>query len=160
MAYLDLLELFPQFSVNVALLLALALLYSLLGLPLLRRAGHVGAVIAGLLFGGSAILATQWPIQLTGGYALEGHNLIILAAGAFGGPWAGGVAALTVIANSIFVGDTLLTAGNPGEDADARLFQRLGLKPMPLATDAAADADATEGAVARPHTEPCHGRGA
>ena len=32
-------------------------------------------------------------------------------------------------ANSIFCGDTLLTAENPGEDADARLFGRLGLLP-------------------------------
>ena len=30
-------------------------------------------------------------------------------------------------ANSIFVGDTLLTADNPEEDRDARLFARLGL---------------------------------
>lgn len=35
-------------------------------------------------------------------------------------------------ANSIFVGDTLLTADNPGEDHDAALFRRLGLKPMVL----------------------------
>ncbi|TIO74101.1 biotin synthase BioB [Mesorhizobium sp.] len=33
-------------------------------------------------------------------------------------------------ANSIFVGDTLLTAENPGEDKDSALFRRLGLKPM------------------------------
>ncbi|WP_245295019.1 biotin synthase BioB [Pararhizobium antarcticum] len=33
-------------------------------------------------------------------------------------------------ANSIFVGETLLTAGNPGEDKDAALFRRLGLTPM------------------------------
>lgn len=33
-------------------------------------------------------------------------------------------------ANSIFAGDTLLTASNPGEDADARLFARLGLQAM------------------------------
>jgi len=33
-------------------------------------------------------------------------------------------------ANSIFVGDTLLTADNPGLDADARLFERLGLRPL------------------------------
>jgi biotin synthase len=32
-------------------------------------------------------------------------------------------------ANSIFVGDTLLTAGNPGEDHDAVLFRRLGIEP-------------------------------
>ncbi|MEJ5900019.1 biotin synthase BioB [Ochrobactrum teleogrylli] len=35
-------------------------------------------------------------------------------------------------ANSIFVGDTLLTADNPGEDRDSALFRRLGLKPMTL----------------------------
>ncbi len=33
-------------------------------------------------------------------------------------------------ANSIFVGETLLTAGNPEEDKDALLFQRLGIHPM------------------------------
>ena len=35
-------------------------------------------------------------------------------------------------ANSIFVGDKLLTAGNPDDDADTALFARLGLSPMPL----------------------------
>ncbi|MCY1477143.1 Biotin synthase [compost metagenome] len=35
-------------------------------------------------------------------------------------------------ANSIFVGDTLLTADNPGEDHDVALFRRLGLKPQAL----------------------------
>jgi biotin synthase len=33
-------------------------------------------------------------------------------------------------ANSMFVGDTLLTADNPGEDHDARLFRRLGIQAM------------------------------
>jgi biotin synthase len=33
-------------------------------------------------------------------------------------------------ANSIFVGDTLLTAGNPEDAADRRLFDRLGLQPL------------------------------
>ncbi|AZO32285.1 biotin synthase BioB [Mesorhizobium sp. M1B.F.Ca.ET.045.04.1.1] len=33
-------------------------------------------------------------------------------------------------ANSIFVGDTLLTAENPGEDKDSALFRRLGIKPF------------------------------
>ena len=43
-------------------------------------------------------------------------------------------------ANSIFVGDTLLTADNPGEDHDAALFRRLGLKPMaPAARQDAAE---------------------
>lgn len=38
-------------------------------------------------------------------------------------------------ANSIFVGETLLTADNPGEDHDAALFRRLGLKPKELELD-------------------------
>ncbi|MBW8785757.1 MAG: biotin synthase BioB [Novosphingobium sp.] len=33
-------------------------------------------------------------------------------------------------ANSIFTGDRLLTAANAGDDADAALFAKLGLKPM------------------------------
>ena len=32
-------------------------------------------------------------------------------------------------ANSIFVGDTLLTAENPGDDKDSALFRRLGIEP-------------------------------
>ncbi|WP_028712943.1 biotin synthase BioB [Paracoccus sp. J55] len=40
-------------------------------------------------------------------------------------------------ANSIFVGDTLLTAGNPGEDKDAVLFAKLGLRAEVL--DAASE---------------------
>ncbi|WP_120501442.1 biotin synthase BioB [Roseovarius sp. EL26] len=35
-------------------------------------------------------------------------------------------------ANSIFVGDTLLTADNPEEDTDARLFAKLGMQPETL----------------------------
>ncbi len=41
-------------------------------------------------------------------------------------------------ANSIFVGEKLLTAANPAQDADALLFAKLGLVPMALAgTDSA-----------------------
>jgi biotin synthase len=34
-------------------------------------------------------------------------------------------------ANSIFVGDKLLTAKNPEEDKDQKLFAKLGIEPMP-----------------------------
>lgn len=49
-------------------------------------------------------------------------------------------------ANSIFCGDTLLTADNPGEDKDQVLFQKLGIEPLALdgetdETDAAQDTD-------------------
>ena len=36
-------------------------------------------------------------------------------------------------ANSIFYGEKLLTTGNPDVERDRRLFDRLGLKPEPLA---------------------------
>ncbi len=47
-------------------------------------------------------------------------------------------------ANSIFVGDTLLTADNPGEDSDAVLFDKLGLRPLELATDSSEQDDVQE----------------
>ena len=39
-------------------------------------------------------------------------------------------------ANSIFCGDTLLTADNPGEDKDQVLFSKLGIEPMALEGEA------------------------
>ena len=51
-------------------------------------------------------------------------------------------------ANSIFVGDTLLTADNPGEDADDALFAKLGLVAMDLEVQAHAHPD---------HTDHAHG---
>lgn len=39
-------------------------------------------------------------------------------------------------ANSIFVGEKLLTAANPGQDKDSALFTKLGLMPMPGAVEA------------------------
>ena len=38
-------------------------------------------------------------------------------------------------ANSIFYGEKLLTAANPGEDSDDALFAELGLRPMALAQE-------------------------
>jgi biotin synthase-like enzyme len=39
-------------------------------------------------------------------------------------------------ANSVFVGETLLTADNPGEDKDAELFARLGIEGFAGGEDA------------------------
>ena len=44
-------------------------------------------------------------------------------------------------ANSIFVGETLLTAGNPDEDKDMRLLARLGMQPMVAHEHVPGDAD-------------------
>ncbi len=46
-------------------------------------------------------------------------------------------------ANSIFVGETLLTADNPGEVKDAALFKRLGIQPE--VCEAAANGEAASG---------------
>jgi biotin synthase len=47
-------------------------------------------------------------------------------------------------ANSIFCGDTLLTAGNPGEDSDAVLFGKLGLRPLELESGSCEQDDVQE----------------
>jgi biotin synthase len=41
-------------------------------------------------------------------------------------------------ANSIFYGEKLLTTGNPDTEKDRALFERLGLRPMHVASQAAA----------------------
>ncbi|PWR18896.1 biotin synthase BioB [Zavarzinia compransoris] len=47
-------------------------------------------------------------------------------------------------ANSIFIGEKLLTTDNPEKAKDQHLFDRLGVRPMPLACEAAAPAQAAE----------------
>ena len=47
-------------------------------------------------------------------------------------------------ANSIFVGDTLLTTDNPGEDSDAVLFDKLGLRPLELEAGSSGQDDVQE----------------
>jgi biotin synthase len=46
-------------------------------------------------------------------------------------------------ANSMFVGDTLLTAGNPENDKDMDLFRRLGLEPMESETQSETEQEAS-----------------
>lgn len=53
-------------------------------------------------------------------------------------------------ANSIFTGDTLLTAPNAGDDKDGAMFARLGIKPMAITqTQADLDAERTPRGCAR-----------
>jgi len=42
-------------------------------------------------------------------------------------------------ANSIFYGDTLLTTGNPAQHTDRALFDKLGVRPMPMDAPTAAE---------------------
>jgi PAS domain S-box-containing protein len=88
---------------NLAVLLALVLLYSLFGVALLRHAGRVGAVAAGAIFALIAVLAESAPVALFPGLPVDSQLPILLAAGAFGGPLTVGVAAALVGAHDIFV---------------------------------------------------------
>ena len=50
----------------------------------------------------------------------------------------------TAGANSIFYGEKLLTTGNPDTEHDQRLFERLGLRPMHVASsEVASDCSTT-----------------
>lgn len=51
-------------------------------------------------------------------------------------------------ANSVFHGERLLTTPNPQAQADARLFERLGLVPMPGTESAALALDETAASTA------------
>jgi biotin synthase len=58
------------------------------------------------------------------------HSIVRLSAGRESMSVATQALCFMAGANSIFTGDRLLTTGNAGDDADAALFETLGLKPM------------------------------
>ena len=93
-----------ELSENLALLLALSLVYSMLALPVMRRAGHLAAALMGAAFGAIAITSMHLPVSFGPAVLVDGRALIVLGAGAFGGPLAGGVAAVLVAATAFFFG--------------------------------------------------------
>ena len=50
-------------------------------------------------------------------------------------------------ANSIFYGEKLLTTGNPDTERDMALFERLGLRPMPVQAEAVQDTGTVHAAI-------------
>jgi len=60
-------------------------------------------------------------------------------------------------ANSIFCGDTLLTADNPGEDKDMALFAKLGIEPMALEASGEADCEHHADTTAAGPASSCQG---
>ena len=115
---LDLLRVLAQMdphpeSVPVNALVAVA------GTPLAGRPA-VDAIEMARLIATARIVLPQSFVRLSAGRAEmsdEAQALCVLAG-----------------ANSIFTGDELLTTPNPGTEADARLFAKLGLKALPLAS--------------------------
>jgi len=57
-------------------------------------------------------------------------SMVRLSAGRLGMDAAAQALCFLAGANSIFFGDTLLTTGNPAQETDRALFDRLGLRPM------------------------------
>src|SRR5262245_42858992 len=88
---------------NLAVLLALVLLYSLFGVALLRHAGRLGAIAAGAIFAVIAVLGQSVPVALFPGQPVNSQLPILLAAGAFGGPLTVAVAAVLVGIHGIFI---------------------------------------------------------
>jgi PAS domain S-box-containing protein len=99
---------------NLAVLLALVLLYSLFGVALLRHAGRIGAAAAGAIFAVIAILSQSVPVAIFPGQPVDSQLPILLAAGAFGGPLTVAVASVLVGLHGILLsGKMALVAGGP-----------------------------------------------
>jgi PAS domain S-box-containing protein len=94
------LALLIELSENLALLLALSLVYSMLAVPVVRRSGHLAAGLMGLAFGAIAITSMYMPVSFGPAVLVDGRAIIVLGAGAFGGPLAGAVAAALAITGS------------------------------------------------------------
>lgn len=88
---------------NLAVLLALVLLYSLFGVALLRHAGRIGAAAAGAIFAVIAVLSQSVPVAIFPGQPVDSQLPILLAAGAFGGPLTVAVTAILVGIHGIFI---------------------------------------------------------
>ncbi len=93
-----------ELSQNLALLLALSLVYSMLAVPVVRRAGHLGAGLMGAAFGAIALTSMYLPMSFGPAVLVDGRAIIVLGAGAFGGPLAGAVAAAFTVAGSVVLG--------------------------------------------------------
>ncbi len=122
------LRLLTAFGENLALLLALGVLYTLFGLPWLRRAGRSGAVGMGAIFGTIAIAGIQAGIELAPGVFFDGRNIVVMAAAAFGGPWAGLAAAGIAGAYRLWLGGAGTVAGLGGVASAALLGTWLYLR--------------------------------
>ena len=89
MFYLSLLQ-------NIALLVSLTFVHSLL-VRRLSPGNRIFPVVAGLLFGGVALLGMLTPVVLQPGLIFDGRSIILAVAGLFGGPVSATIAALPAV---------------------------------------------------------------
>jgi PAS domain S-box-containing protein len=117
---------------NIALLLALTLLYSVVRPMWSRASEHVQPLFAGALFGLISIAGMHTPITVAPGVIADARVIPVLLAGPFGGPRAAIVAAAVASAYRWWLGGagamagvgTIVTAGLMGVVVGARWHGR------------------------------------
>jgi len=97
-------------SKNIAVLLALALVYSVIA-QRWERDTWQGQVLAGLAFGGAAIIGMMTPVTLRPGLIFDGRSIVLSVAGLFGGAVPAAIAALLAAAYRLALGGTGATMG-------------------------------------------------
>ena len=84
---------FSDLISNVALLLALSILYSFL--TRIWKQGEIpGQILAGILFGGVAVAGMMQPLNYAPGVIFDGRSMVVSMAGLFGGPITAGISTL------------------------------------------------------------------
>lgn len=88
---------------NIALLLALSILYSFLTRRW-KREELMGQIIGGLLFGGVAIAGMLSPFRYAPGVIFDGRSIVLSMAGLFGGWLVAAIAAIVASAYRLWLG--------------------------------------------------------
>jgi PAS domain S-box-containing protein len=101
---------FTALAQNVALLLALTLLYSVVR-PWLARSAKLGSPLTGALFGLIAVAGLHTPIVVTPGVIADARMIPVLLAGPFGGAAAAVVAGVVASAYRLSLGGAGAWAG-------------------------------------------------
>ncbi len=78
---------------NMALLLALSILYSFLT-RIWKHGEMPGRILAGILFGGVAVAGMMQPFNFAPGVIFDGRSMVVSMAGLFGGPVTAAISAL------------------------------------------------------------------
>ncbi len=99
----------PQLFNNIAIILALTFIYTLVQPSFVHLPPLVQALARGLLFGGFALLLP--PIELAPGYFYSGRAILLLIAGLFGGWPSAAVAVSLVIVQRVLIGGVGVYAG-------------------------------------------------
>ena len=97
---------FTDLISNVALLLALSILYSFLT-RIWKHGEKSGQILAGILFGGMAVAGMILPFRYGPGIIFDGRSIVVSMAGLFGGP-------VTAAISTLIAGGYRLGLGGTG----------------------------------------------